>query len=116
MAGQFFLFRDHIDGRLDRTAFQTGLLSSISLFIAWAVLVAHYPLLVILGFLFFLAFAEDTRRHQVVTSLRGPLLVGFFSACPRNPWSPPRMVDRTGAAQFVRMAIDDWCDATHGSE
>jgi hypothetical protein len=47
-------------------------------FIAWVVLVAHYPLLVILGFLFFLAFVEATRRHQVVTSLRGPLLVGFF--------------------------------------
>jgi hypothetical protein len=48
------------------------------LFIAWAVFVAHYPLLVILGFLFFLAFVEATRRHQVVTSLRGPMLVGFF--------------------------------------
>jgi Putative Na+/H+ antiporter len=47
-------------------------------FIAWVVLVAHYPLLVILGFLFFLAFVEATRRHQVVTSLRSPLLVGFF--------------------------------------
>jgi Putative Na+/H+ antiporter len=48
------------------------------LFIAWAVLAAHYPLLVVLGFLFFLAFVEATRRYQVVTSLRGPLLVGFF--------------------------------------
>ena len=48
------------------------------LFIAWVVLVAHYPLLVVLGFLFFLAFVEATRRYQVVTSLRGPLLVGFF--------------------------------------
>jgi hypothetical protein len=28
--------------------------------------------------LFFLAFVEATRRYQVVTSLRGPLLVGFF--------------------------------------
>src|SRR5260221_2217257 len=48
------------------------------LFIAWVVLVAHYTLLVVLGFLFFLAFVEATRRYQVVTSLRGPLLVGFF--------------------------------------
>ncbi|MBV9107286.1 MAG: putative Na+/H+ antiporter [Verrucomicrobia bacterium] len=48
------------------------------LFIAWTVLVSHYPILVVLGFLFFLAFVEATRRHQVVTSLRGPLLVGFF--------------------------------------
>jgi hypothetical protein len=43
------------------------------LFIAWVVLLAHYPILVILGFLFFLAFVEATRRHQVVTSLRGPM-------------------------------------------
>jgi hypothetical protein len=48
------------------------------LFIAWTVLVSHYPVLVILGFLFFLAFVEASRRHQIVTSLRGPLLVGFF--------------------------------------
>jgi Putative Na+/H+ antiporter len=48
------------------------------LFIAWTVLVSHYPILVILGFLFFLAFVESTRRHQIVTTLRGPLLVGFF--------------------------------------
>jgi Putative Na+/H+ antiporter len=48
------------------------------LFIAWVVLVAHYPVLVVIGFLFFLAFVEATRRHQIVTSLRGPLLVGFF--------------------------------------
>jgi hypothetical protein len=48
------------------------------LFIAWTVLVSHYPILVILGFLFFLAFVEATRRHQIVTTLRGPLLVGFF--------------------------------------
>jgi hypothetical protein len=48
------------------------------LFIAWTVLVSHYPILVVLGFLFFLAFIEATRRHQVVPSLRGPLLVGFF--------------------------------------
>jgi len=48
------------------------------LFIAWVVLVSHYPTLVVIGFLFFLAFVEATRRHQVVTSLRRPLLVGFF--------------------------------------
>jgi hypothetical protein len=48
------------------------------LFIAWTVLVSHYPILVILGFLFFLAFVDATRRHQAVTSLRSPLLVGFF--------------------------------------
>jgi hypothetical protein len=39
------------------------------LFIAWVVLVAHYPLLVVFGFLFFLAFVEAARRYQVLTSL-----------------------------------------------
>jgi hypothetical protein len=48
------------------------------LFIAWVVLMAHYPLMVVLGFLFFLAFVEATRSHQVTPALRGPLLVGFF--------------------------------------
>jgi len=48
------------------------------LFIAWVVLAAHYPLLVVIGFLFFLAFVEATRSHQVTPPLRGPLLVGFF--------------------------------------
>ena len=48
------------------------------LFIVWVVLVSHYPVLVVIGLLFFLAFVEATRRHQVVTSLRSPMLVGFF--------------------------------------
>jgi hypothetical protein len=48
------------------------------LFIAWTVLTAHYPPLVILGFLFFLAFVEATERHQTPIQLRSPLLVGFF--------------------------------------
>jgi hypothetical protein len=40
----------------------------------------------------------------------------IFSACPRDPRPHRIMVDRTGAEQFVRMAIDDWCDVAHGSE
>lgn len=50
------------------------------LFVAWTILTAHYPALVVLGFLFFLAFVEATRRHQAAIELRGPLLVGFFLA------------------------------------
>jgi hypothetical protein len=50
------------------------------LFIAWTVLNAHYPPLVVFGFLFFLAFVEATERHQSPIQLRGPLLVGFFLA------------------------------------
>jgi hypothetical protein len=49
-------------------------------FIAWTVLVSHYPPLVVLGFLFFLAYVEATGRHQEPVQLRGPLLVGFFLA------------------------------------
>jgi hypothetical protein len=50
------------------------------LFIAWTVLIAHYTALVVLGFLFFLAFVEATERHQETINLRAPLLVGFFLA------------------------------------
>ena len=50
------------------------------LFLAWTVLTSHYPSLVVLGFLFFLAFVEATSRHQSTMQLRGPMLVGFFLA------------------------------------
>jgi putative Na+/H+ antiporter len=50
------------------------------LFIAWAVLTAHYPAMVVIGFLFFLAFVEATRAHQRAIRFRGPMLVGFFLA------------------------------------
>jgi hypothetical protein len=50
------------------------------LFLTWTVLVAHYPPLVVLGFLFFLAFVTATDRHQTPIQLRSPLLVGFFLA------------------------------------
>src|SRR5438132_1127130 len=41
---------------------------------------AHYPVLVILGLLFFLAFVSATRLNQQAIALRPPLLVGFFLA------------------------------------
>jgi hypothetical protein len=50
------------------------------LFLGWTVLTAHYVPLVVLGFLFFLAFVEATARHQTRIRLRSPLLVGFFLA------------------------------------
>jgi Putative Na+/H+ antiporter len=50
------------------------------LFVIWTVFTSHYAALVILGFLFFLAFVEATDRHQGVMRLRGPMLVGFFLA------------------------------------
>jgi hypothetical protein len=50
------------------------------LFLVWTVTNAHYPVLVVLGFLFFLAFVSATRHNQQVIALRPPLLVGFFLA------------------------------------
>jgi Putative Na+/H+ antiporter len=50
------------------------------LFLAWTVLNAHYPVLVVLGFLFFLAFVSATRHNQQGIALRPPMLVGFFLA------------------------------------
>ena len=48
------------------------------LFIAWTVLTAHYPPLVVGGFLIFLGFAKATALFQGRLDLRAPLLVGFF--------------------------------------
>ena len=50
------------------------------LFLCWTVTNAHYPVLVILGLLFFLAFVSATRLNQQTIVLRPPLLVGFFLA------------------------------------
>lgn len=50
------------------------------IFLAWTVYSAHYPVLFIGGFLFFLAFITATRHHQNEVSLRSPILVGFFLA------------------------------------
>jgi Na+/H+ antiporter NhaD/arsenite permease-like protein len=50
------------------------------LFLTWTVANAHYPVLVILGLLFFLAFVSATRLNQHAIALRPPLLVGFFLA------------------------------------
>src|SRR5258708_13042892 len=50
------------------------------LFLCWTVANAHYPVLVILGLLFFLAFVSATRLNQQPIALRPPLLFGFFLA------------------------------------
>src|SRR5207244_7944064 len=47
-------------------------------FLGWTVVNAHYPVLIIFGFLFFLAFVTATRRRQHQIALRQSLLVGFF--------------------------------------
>jgi len=50
------------------------------LFLGFTVWMAHYPVLFVGGFLFFLAFAQATAHHQSQVDLRGPMLVGFFLA------------------------------------
>jgi Putative Na+/H+ antiporter len=49
-------------------------------FLAWTVYTAHYPVLFIGGFLFFMAFKNATDHHQNPLTLKAPLLVGFFLA------------------------------------
>lgn len=49
-------------------------------FMAFIVMVAHYPALFIGAFLFFLAFSQATAHHQGELDLKPPLLVGFFLA------------------------------------
>lgn len=49
-------------------------------FLGWTVYSAHYPVLFLGGFLFFMAFTTATRHHQNKISLKSPLLVGFFLA------------------------------------
>ncbi len=49
-------------------------------FLGWTVYTAHYPVLFVGGFLFFLAFVMATRHHQNEVSLKSPMLVGFFLA------------------------------------
>ena len=49
-------------------------------FMVWTVVNAHYPVLFVGGFLFFLGFARATAVYQSRIDLRMPLLVGFFLA------------------------------------
>jgi hypothetical protein len=49
-------------------------------FLAFTVWMAHYPVLFIGGFLFFLAFTQATAHHQDQVELKTPILVGFFLA------------------------------------
>ncbi len=49
-------------------------------FIVWTVLNAHYPVLLIGGFLFFLGFDRATALYSTLTDFKTPLLVGFFLA------------------------------------
>jgi hypothetical protein len=47
-------------------------------FLAFVVMQAHYPVLFVGAFLFFLGFAQATSPYQSAIDLKPPLLVGFF--------------------------------------
>jgi hypothetical protein len=50
------------------------------MFMAWTVVTAHYPVLFVGGFLFFIGFVRATSPYQSQLELKSPLLVGFFLA------------------------------------
>jgi hypothetical protein len=49
-------------------------------FMAWTVFTAHYPVLFVGSFLFFIGFLRATAPYQSRLELKSPLLVGFFLA------------------------------------
>ena len=49
-------------------------------FIVYTVMNAHYPVLLVGGFLFFLGFDRATAAYSTIEDFRIPLLVGFFLA------------------------------------
>lgn len=50
------------------------------LFIAWIVVVSHYPAIFIASFLCFIGFHQATRHHQYPIRLIRPMMVGLFLA------------------------------------
>lgn len=49
-------------------------------FIVWTVVNSHYPAVFIAGLLFFIGFMRATQPYQYDTSMKSPILVGFFLA------------------------------------
>jgi len=50
------------------------------LFMVWTVVNAHYPVLFLSGFLFFLGFDRASAAYSTLSDFKTPLLVGFFLA------------------------------------
>jgi len=88
----FFVFRKHfalLQGSVDalggpatvaETRIPFWVTAGHLLFMGAAVMWAHYPVLLVGSFLFFLAFFEITEDYQGTFQLRSPILVGFFLA------------------------------------
>ena len=77
------------------------------LFMVWTVANAHYPVLFLGGFLFFLGFARATPMYQSRFEMRTPLLVGFFLAGLvihgglQGWWIAPVLASLTDSALFA---------------
>jgi hypothetical protein len=71
---------EDVDGSHTRPAAPAWVTMCHLAFIGWSVYSAHYTVMLIGGFLAFLAFFEVTEDHQDPLNLRPPLLVGFFIA------------------------------------
>ena len=88
----YLIFRDELQGlRAKVTCFDVehpiheksvpvGVIVGNIMFLVWTIVQAGSPRLIIIGFLFFLAFVDATRHFQRAVSLRAPLLIGFFLA------------------------------------
>ena len=89
-----FWFRRELDDMQTRTSLEelsrpkgaatvptpTWVTMTYAAFIAYTVVNAHYPVLLVGGFLFFLGFDRATAAYSTIEDFRMPLLVGFFLA------------------------------------
>lgn len=80
------------------------------LFMAWVVMVAHYPAIFIASFLFFIGFHQATKTHQAPLKLSRPLLVGLFLAGlvihgNLQGWWVVRMLDGLSPLAVMGVAI-----------
>jgi Putative Na+/H+ antiporter len=77
------------------------------LFLCWTVANARYPVLVILGLLFFLAFVSATQLNQHAIALRPPVTRRLLPCRLNHSWRMPAMVDSACPRELEQMAIDD---------
>ena len=80
-------------------------------FMAFTVVNAHHPPLLVAGFLFFLGFAQATMAHQGSVDLKAPLLVGFFLASLvvhgglQGWWIAPILAKLTAVPLFLGAGV-----------
>jgi Putative Na+/H+ antiporter len=99
-------------GRSAALAPMPGWVVAVNLaFMAFTVVNAHHPPLLLGGFLFFLGFAQATAAHQGSVDLKAPLLVGFFLASLvvhgglQGWWIAPILAKLTAAPLFLGAGV-----------